>query len=289
MNDDFLREFRAAEAHMGGTLGVAAHRLDRSQPVRYREAESAPAASTIKVFLLLALLEKVAAGEASLGSEVRLRAQDQVTGSGVLKALQPERAHSLRDLAMLMIIVSDNTATNLLVDAVGVAAVEDLCDRHGWRGTRLTGKLQTGEDRPPSTTTSADLADAFTRLWRSELLPEAETAFAKNVFESQQKTESIGRFIGFDPYSTETGGSDVVIASKGGAIRGVRNEAGVLRAGGRDAAGRAYVFAITTKDCPDERFHVDNLGERCIARVSRLLFEHYVGTPDTAPADSVAS
>ena len=269
---EIRRAFADAEAAMGGALGVRASRIDGSDVVAWRDDESAPAASTIKVFLLVALLERVTAGEASLDDERILGRDDQVTGSGVLKSLQAGRRYTLRDLATLMIIVSDNSATNLVLDAVGLERFRASLREHGWTGTTASGKLQTVPRKPPSLTTPRDLHDAILRLWRGELLPEAETAFARHVLEAQQYTDALGRELDFDPYSTELGESPLRIASKGGAIRGVRNEVAVIRRG-----EDGFAVAITTRDCPDARFHVDNAGSRCVTRVTRLLFDRYLG------------
>lgn len=276
-DEPLVQRLREAEADMGGTLSVVAERLGGGDPVRYRADASAPAASTIKVFLLIALLERVAAGEARLDDERIVRASDQVAGAGVLKALQPERPYTLRDLAMLMIIVSDNTATNMIIDVVGLPAVEELCARRGWTDTVLTGKLQMEENRPRSRTSATDLADAFARLWRGELLPEREAVFARGVFERQQLTDALGREIGYDGYATETGEDDLVIASKNGSVRGVRHDAGVIRRG-----DDGFVAAVLTQDCPDPRFYAGNPGLTCIAEVSKLLYDRYLGGPRPA-------
>lgn len=276
MNDaEIRRALAGAEAEMGGALGVRASRLDGSDILAWRDDEAAPAASTIKVFLLVALLERVAAGETSLDDEVVLGRDDQVTGSGVLKSLQAGRSYTLRDLATLMIVVSDNSATNLVLDAVGLERFRASLRDHGWSATTASGKLQTVPRNPPSLTTPRDLHDAMLRLWRGDLLPEAETAFARGVLEAQQYTDTLGRELDFDPYSTELGESSLRIASKGGAIRGVRNEVAVIRDG-----ENGFALAITTRDCPDPRFHVDNAGALGVARVTRLLFDRYLGSSE---------
>lgn len=273
MHDDALQAaFAEAEAAMGGVLGLRASRLDGSDVAAWRDDEPAPAASTIKLYLLVALLERVAARHASLDDEVVVRAGDRVTGSGVLKILAPGRAYPLRDLAMLMMAVSDNTATNLVLDVVGLDAARASVARHDWTGTTLTGKLQTVPRNPPSLTTARDLHDAVSRLWRGELLPDGETAFARDVLRAQQFTDVLGRDLDFDPYATELGESPLWIASKGGAIRGTRNEVGVIGRG-----DDAFALAVTTRDCPDLRFHSGNAGERCVSRVARLVFDRYLG------------
>ncbi|HEX7003849.1 MAG TPA: serine hydrolase [Trueperaceae bacterium] len=275
--DEILDNLRQLERKLGGTLGLYATPLltvpgrPDGDVLRYNESERFPAASTIKVFVLLTLLEQVDKDEASLDEEVTLTEADQVTGSGVLKSLSAGRAYTLLDLATLMIIVSDNTATNLVIDRVGVGEVNDTCRRHGWNGTELAGKLQTGAGHTRSSMTCPrDLADYFVRLWRGDLLPPRLTAVAQAIFRKQQLTDQLGRELDFDSYSTETGESRLTIASKSGSLRGVRNDAGVI-----EAADSAYVVAIMTKGCPDERFHPDNLGSRIVSSVSRLVFDRY--------------
>jgi beta-lactamase class A len=278
-----LGRLATLEEELGGVLGVTAQRLEGAESgeavapgtVSYRSDERFPAASTIKVFVLQALLERVGAGGMSLDHETVLRGVDRVTGSGVLKALSPGRVYTVRDLATLMIVVSDNTATNLLIERLGVDAVNDAAAAQGWRETYLAGLLQRPDlraagDTRVSTTSPRDLADAFARLWRGELLPPDLTELARGIYRRQQVTDLLGRFLPFDAYRTETGEDRFVIASKYGALRGVRNDAGVIDTG----RGR-YVVAVMTKGCPDERFHPDNLGALVVAKVSRALYEHF--------------
>ena len=282
-DEPLLDELRRIEQDMEGSLGVAAQRLGGAkEPLRYRAEEAFPAASTIKVFVLQALLERVAAGELELEQERTLGADDRVAGTGVLKALSPGRRYTLRDLATLMIIVSDNTATNLLIDLLGVGGVNRTIERHGWRGSRLAGPLQRPERRlagaPPSLTTPSDLADYFVRLWSGELLPPAQTALAQAIFRGQQRTDMLGRYLPFDAYSRETGESVLTVASKSGSLRGVRNDAGVI-----EGEHGAYVIAVMSRDCPDLRFHPENLGAVAVGRVARAVHERFVHEPGRRP------
>lgn len=262
-----LAEF---EQDFGGTLGVRAVPLWGGDEVAYRERERFPAASTIKVFVLLELLSRVADGSASLDEEMLLEESDKVTGSGVLKALGADRSYPLADLATLMIIVSDNTATNLLIERLGVEAINDSCRRHGWRDTRLVGKLQQGDASETSHTSPFDLSDHFVRLWRGELLPPELSEIARGIYLRQQYCDGLGRDLGYDGYSSETGASRLRIASKSGSIRGVRNDAGVVCLG-----ERCFGVAVMTKGCADGRFYPDNPGVRTISKVSRALFDHF--------------
>lgn len=238
----------------------------------WRANERFPAASTIKVFVLQALLEGVAEGALKLTDERPVTADALVTGSGILKVMTPGKSYSLLDLATLMIVVSDNTATNVLIDAVGVDAINAVIARHGWSGTHLGGKLQltAPPDAPrrlPSMTTPFDLADCLGRLWLGQLLPPDLTHVAQTIYRRQQIGE-LGRALDYDSYSAEIGVAPWRIASKSGSIRGVRNDVGVFEP---QHGGSRYVIAVMTRGCPDERFHAENLGAQVVGQVSAAV------------------
>ena len=268
----FEREVADVEAEFGGVVGVVATPLqgEQDKALRYNDGETFPAASTIKVFVLQTLLEQVQAGDLTLEDEIILTEAEKVTGSGVLKTLTAGRPYPIKDLATLMIIVSDNTATNLLLERLSVDKVNAVCQRRGWRDTVLTGKLQHGD--APSMTSPRNLADYFARLWRGELLGAELTDAAKHIYQQQQYTDQLGRSIGYDAYSTEVGESSLRIASKSGSIRGVRNDAGVI-----SSDGMAYAVSVMTKGSSDGRFHANNAGSLAIASVSRAVYEHFTG------------
>lgn len=264
-----------------GALAVVAYPLEPSAHaglgVAYRATEQFPSASTIKVYVLQALLEMVAAGDADLDDELVVGADDQVSGSGVLTALTPGRRYTLRDLATLMIVVSDNTATNVLIEFVRLDELNASIQAHGWTGTRSAGKLQTtavssGARRSSSVTTAADLADHLARLWRGELLPPALTEEAKAIYRKQQFSE-LGRSIGYDSYLASIGEAPWRIASKSGSITGVRNDVGVFEPLPTAGAGaEPFVVAIMTKGCVDPRFHAENLGAKVVGLASAAVF-----------------
>src|SRR6476646_7903008 len=88
-------------------------------------------ASTIKLPILCALESLVAAGKVKWDERIILKPEDKVSGSGVLASLEDHTELSVRNLAILMIILSDNTATNLILDRIGADAVNDYLDTLG--------------------------------------------------------------------------------------------------------------------------------------------------------------
>jgi beta-lactamase class A len=235
----------------------------------------------MKVFVLQALLEAVVAGDKDLGDSRDLTATDQVTGSGVLKVMSVGTRLTLLDLATLMICVSDNSATNMLIDELSIERIRSSVESNGWTDTSLSGKLQQapvvgGTKRSPTVTSPRDLADYFGRLWSGDLLPPELTEVAIRIYRKQQFGE-LGRTIGYDQYSAEIGVSDLVIASKSGSIRGVRNDAGVIERALPDGTDTT-VIAVMTDGCADLRFHAENLGARVVGDVSAAVLEH-LGLP----------
>ncbi len=125
-----------------GTYAWCAKNLNTGEVLSYRDREVYPSASLIKVPILAELFRRVEEEGLSLDETLLLRKEDQVPGSGVMQDLTPGTRFLLRDLAMLMITVSDNSATNLLIDFLTVSAVNGLIRRLGLTHTVLERRLQ---------------------------------------------------------------------------------------------------------------------------------------------------
>lgn len=148
-------------ASAGGEVAIALRHLERGERYDRLAEQSFVAASTIKLPILVALYDAAARGALHLDDRVRLRPEDQVTGSGVLQLLSPGLDLPLRDLAELMIAVSDNAATNLILERVGIDAVNACMAGLGLRQTRVHRGLQiipAGVSQF-NTVTAAELAD----------------------------------------------------------------------------------------------------------------------------------
>jgi len=208
-------------AGFSGAVSVAYGRLDRPESYTYRGAEPTLSASLIKLPILLAALEQVSRKKLDLGERVPLGTRDQVAGSGILKALQPGLEPTLHDLLTLMTVVSDNTATNIVIERVGQGVVNTFCQQGGFSGTRLVGKLQlpeSGQNEAQrrgerNTTCAADILGLLMGLARGDLLPPPETALALSILKQQQYTEALARYLPTDP---ELDTPHVEFASKSG-------------------------------------------------------------------------
>lgn len=129
-------------------------------------------ASMIKVFIMAAVMDKAAHGELSLDETLTLRGSDKVGGSGILAGYASGTELTLREVMELMITHSDNTATNIVIDRIGMPAINDYIKSQGYNDTILRRKMMdydaiaAGRENFSSV---RDLGTFFTRLYNYEL------------------------------------------------------------------------------------------------------------------------
>jgi beta-lactamase class A len=114
-----LAAIEAVAAAATGHIGVIARHLETGQSLVWNPDRPVKTASTVKVAIHAALMRRVRHGLADLAAEVMLAASDQTGGSGILAVLRPGLRCTVADLCTLMIAVSDNTATNMVIDICG--------------------------------------------------------------------------------------------------------------------------------------------------------------------------
>jgi beta-lactamase class A len=189
-----------------------------------------PTASCIKVFILMELLRR---GDLPLETRVALAAGDQVGGSGILKDLTPGIELPLRDLAMLMIVLSDNTATNMLIDLLGLEAINRTIAGLGLTATRLHRPISFGaigrDIRTFAESTPREFAVALERIARGDWVSPAACATILDMMGRQLYTDLLPRYLTFQMYARAQGRTDGLrIANKTGFSGGVRGDAAIL-------------------------------------------------------------
>ncbi|MGH7506407.1 MAG: serine hydrolase, partial [Longimicrobiales bacterium] len=134
------RELERIAADHRGVVGISMRNLSNGESLSIRGDEPFPSASLIKVAILVTLLDEVHHGRMSLDERVSLIARDRVGGSGVLYRLGSGLQPTLEDLAWLMITLSDNTATNLLLDKLDIATVGEKMEALGLHRSKVHSK-----------------------------------------------------------------------------------------------------------------------------------------------------
>jgi beta-lactamase class A len=206
--------------HLRGRLGCLV--CDGSGDVwaQHRPGERFLAASIIKVPILVALASDVDAGRLRWDQVVLLNPRDTAGGSGLLQHLSP-LPYTLKDLALLMITISDNRATNLLIDLVGLDRINEFFRRAGWRDTVLGRRMYDFQARAQgrdNLTTPRDMAALFLRLLRGDLVSPRTDALALEILRAQKLHDKLPAWL---PPGVPT-------AHKTGEMPGIQNDAGIL-------------------------------------------------------------
>lgn len=275
---------RAVEADLGGgTLGVAA--AHQGETVLYNADVTFPTASVIKAAIVAELHLQVEEGRLSPDAPVTVEAADVVAGSGVLCRLTPGLSLPLRDLALLAIMVSDNTASNLCLRAVGgpEAVNRRMHQEWGMPDTTIHRPIRfaLGPDDPPHTATGTprDMMHFMDGLAQGTLLPEPARDAVLGLLETTTDASMLPRYLGVNPYAPElrADAPPVTVLHKTGAVSGVRNDAGILRRGGSGGSANDIAVCVYTKGVADDRWTPANAGSEAVARVARLLRDHFWG------------
>jgi beta-lactamase class A len=276
------QELTALAATHHGHVALYATQLNTGKSVGIDADRPVQTASVIKLTILFEAMEQVRAGKARWDERLTLAKGDGVSGSGVLTFFDAPMTLTLKDVLTMMVIMSDNTATNMAIDRFGVDAVNA---RIGWLGLKDThlykkvGKPATGPmpaDQPKfglGKTTPREMAVVTERIGRCQLAGPGETAMpgdaaicevALKMLKNQFYRETIPRYLEkLD--SSETGSG---IASKTGSLNAVRADVAIV-------AGKAgpMILSIFTYDNEDKGWTVDNGAEVMIGRLAKDIVD----------------
>ena len=200
-----------------------------------RNSKQMRSASMIKVFILAAVMEKVQSGEISLDESIILKSSDKVGGAGILVGYQTGSAFPLREILKLMITHSDNTATNIVIDRVGMSAVNEYISRNGYADTILQRKMMdfNGLENYSSV---RDLGEIFLKIYRHNCVSEELDEMMIDFLKQQTDTDCFPSAL---PGKT--------IAHKTGALVGLYDDGGIIYNGEGDA-----VLVIMTENFTSE-------------------------------------
>ena len=234
----------------GGPVAVAVRHLQREERYDRRSDEPFVAASTIKLPILVALHDAAARGVLRLDSRLRLRPEDQVTGSGVLQLLSPGVRLPLRDLAELMIAVSDNTATNMLLRRLGTEAVNACLERLGLRLTRVRRPLQVvpADGVLPNTVAAGELADLLACIAQGRAVSWEACRRMIATLKRQQHNDALPALLPAAPEEAVGAIPAWELAHKTGGIPGHQHDAGLLY-----LPGQTVAVAVLTRGCGSPR------------------------------------
>jgi beta-lactamase class A len=232
---------KAIAGRLSGTLGIAVKTLESGDSFYLNEDETFPSASTIKIHILLELFNQVRSGQRSLAEMIDVPTSGRVgalwdqTSSGILKDLESVGRISLKDAATLMMIVSDNVATNLIVDLFGIEGIQGMIQSLGLSKTKFQRKMMDFESAAKglhNITTPHDLMRTMEQIATAQVLDSSSCSAILGIMSRAQDVLGLRRLIP----------PTIRVEHKTGELDDVCNDVGIVR-----LPNEPFVIAVMTK------------------------------------------
>lgn len=250
-----------------GKVWIYAKNLDTGKDFSLRADEQVRTASTIKLPIMTEVFHQIAQGKVKWTDEIVLTKEKKQGGSGILFEFSDDTKIDLKTAVNLMIVLSDNTATNLVIDKIGTDNVNDFVESLGLHQTRSMRKIGGGGDSKASNdprlklfglgaSSPRDMVKLLEMLENGQVVSKEASAEMLNILKRQQLKDGIGRGL---PDTIQS-------ASKSGALDRLRSDVGILYT----RRGR-IAMAITTDDMMEVSYTQENPGLKMIWKLSQIL------------------
>jgi len=264
----------------GGRVGLAAKSITTGETVRVNADTLFPTASVIKLAVLVELFHQFQEGKLTPDKPVPLTEGVNVPGDGILRFMHSGQTLQLVDIATLMIILSDNTATNYVIDQLGkehdekLEAVNSRMRSLGLKNTKLLNKLYSLKTKKNTeearrfgigVSSPADMSLLLEKLVRGEVVDKKSSEEIIGILKNQMDKSQAARFL---PFAEDTA---LWIAHKTGSLDDRKIDAGIV-----SSAKGTYVYAIFCDNSADLGEQPDNMATLAVAKISRLLYEHFM-------------
>jgi beta-lactamase class A len=276
-----------------GNVSLYAENLETGLCYGLRADDPVPTASTIKLPIMAELFFEASEGKLDWNQKLTLTENEKVSGSGVVRELSDGDQLTIRDLMHLMIVVSDNTATNLILHRIGGEAVNARMATLGLTQTAvmhdiMEKKVSSGASVPEGPTgltkegakpgnakwdtgrsSPRDMVTILRKLYRGQLVDKSASDEMITVLKRQQYHEGVGRDM-----------NGTVIASKSGALDHLRSDVAIVY-----SQHGPIAMAITVNNIPEVNYRVDNPGNILISELSEILGEELASSSSAKPAN----
>lgn len=232
--------------------------LSDGETLCHNECLKVPSASLIKMYILVEAFRRIKIGSLTLDKEIAVKKEDLVAFS-VLQFLQP-RLYSLEELLRLMVVYSDNTATNVLVDYFGMASLNELMQQIGCRTSVIQRKMMdfaAAEEGRQNYTSVMDMTSLLERLYQGSLLGQPFDAQMLDIMKGQADEEAMRRDLP----------DELVIARKSGELDALDHDIAIVY-----TEKRNYIYVFFSWETGD-----NNCGRKVLAETSKLVFDYFQG------------
>jgi beta-lactamase class A len=264
-------ETLAAQHH--GKVTLYASNLQTGATVAIDADKPVATASVIKLPILVEAMEQVRTGKHRLSDKIILHKEDIVQGSGILQFFDTPLVITLKDALTFMIVESDNTATNLVIDQVGIKNVNDRIASMGLKDTYLYKKVfKPAVGTMPADqkkfglgkTTATEMAKVMESIVRCDLKDQALCDAMLYMLRNQQYRNLVPHYI----ETSDTSEGLSLIANKTGSLDEVRNDVAVIY-----SKNGPIIISAFTYDNQDKAWNNDNAAELLVAHIAKLIME----------------
>lgn len=250
-----------------GTSGIIVKDLTMGWELTFQKDKKFPAASMVKLPVMMAVYESVDEGKMRLDEAVVLRGSDKTGGSGILKGIPSGRQFTVEQLVELMVAASDNTATNILIKKLDMARLNEWFKAVGLERTNLARLMMDFRRRSrgyENYTCAADMGYALERLYRQDYLNGNFSRRCLDILKRQRVKDRIPRYL---PHGT-------VVAHKTGLERSVCHDAGIIYTPNGD-----YLVCVMTRNAPNH-----GTAKEFIAKVASRVYGYASEAPEVPQA-----
>ena len=273
------RQLAAIASHFGGKVTFVAVDLKTGERFGLAPDEPIATASVIKLPVMVEAFYQMQEGKLQWSQPVKETEFDRVQGSGILQDLNQQIGLTLGDAITLMIDLSDNTASNIVIRTVGINAVNARMQRLGLKHTKLFGYVFHEKDSSDpeakkfglGETTADDMVNLLTLLKQHHILTPAACDHMLEILSKQRDIDAFPRYTSNIP--------GVTWERKTGALDDIRNDVGIAETnvGPIVMAGFAY-------DSPDHQWTADNAALLVLGRLAKAALDHFLPAQATAKA-----
>lgn len=251
---EWEKEINEIISQVEGEVCINFYDLDKNDGFSINGDKKVLSASMIKLLILAELMKKNSENKFSLSDTIMIEDFMKIGGDGVLKELNSGHHFTLKELATLMIIVSDNQATNVLIDFLGMENINQLGRELGLKETFLGRKMMDTEARKngyDNYTCADDISLLLKLIYQEKLINKKASQLMLDILLRQQQRERLQRYLP----------SDIKIAHKCGDLDNLENDGGIIWLG-----DKTYILVILTNG-------MSNLQcKQTIGKISKFIF-----------------
>lgn len=239
-----------------GTVCLSFLDLTTGEHFSIQGDRSVHSASTIKLVIMAELMARVRAGALTLEQKIVITPEMKTGGDGILKELDPGHSFTLKEIMTLMIIVSDNQATNILIDLLGMDAINARARAMGLQNTVLGRKMMDSEARKQGRDnyiSANDMASILKSIYDGTLIDGASSQIMLDILLRQQQS---GRLQLYLP-------EEIPVAHKCGDLDYLENDGGIIY-----VEGHPYILVVLTSSMPSNKE-----GREVIGTLSKIVYD----------------